>query len=252
MTLFLTRRVSALEALTAAYTSTQTVVYTNSASWQNSFTILSSNSASWLLTDQINASIGSFITSITAVSASILNLSLLVSSISADITDTPFDNFNSNYNTLTGFITYELGSVNIHMGDTVYLKNGKIFMFATGNGASVNDYININDNVADVIYAKNLSAGDVLDAFALSSIGAIKYEIEVKDLSTNDLYFSSLIVHPSNTAVDLIEYSIVYTSTPFISYDAVISSAAVILKASTTQNVLSTKEFKGIRLKHYV
>jgi hypothetical protein len=201
-----------------------TVVTSNSANWSNTYTTTNSNSANWS------------------------DAYTYVIALSTKVDDTLYTHYNSAQLTLQAFISTEWYDGLIEKSATIKLANGRIYMLCTGNGSSVDHYLEINLKPITPFFTSGVSDYGTIDTYYLSSYKASKYTIEIIDTTINKIHYSEINVMSDSIDSVASEYGILFTSsTPMVEYGAITNGITVALTAVSLLGSMSNKQFKGIR-----
>jgi hypothetical protein len=215
-----------------------TVVTSNSASWSNSYTNVNANSANW----------SNSYTTVAANSANWTDAYTYVIALSTKVDDTLYTHYNSTKYSLQDFISIEWYIGLVEKSATIKLANGRIYMLCTGDGSSINHYLEINLKPLTPFFTSGVSDYGTIDTYYLSSYKAGKYTIEVLDTALNKIHYSEINVVSDSVDSVASEYGILYTaSIPMVEYGAITNGITVSLTAVSLLGSMSSKQFKGIR-----
>ena len=168
--------------------------------------------------------------------------------LSAKVDDTFYTNFNSQQNSINGFIAHEWHPDLIKKSSTVTLADGRIYILCTSDGSSVYHYLGVNLKPIVPFYQDGLSDYGVVNTYPLSAFRACKYTIELDDVELSFTHYGEINVLCNGIHAVASEYSSLHSSPfPMVEYGAVTDGVTVSLTALSLVGDMSDKQFKGIR-----
>ena len=220
-----------------------TVVRAQSANNDSVYSTVNANSGYWATNTG-----SSVYTTVNANSATWSDAYTYVIALSNKVDDTLYSHYNSTKYYLQDFINTEWYSGLVEKSATVKLANGRIYMLCTGDGSSINHYLEINLKPVTPLFTSGILDYGTVDTYYLSSFKACKYTIEITDTVLNKIHYSEINVLSDSTDSVASEYGILYTSTiPMIEYGAITNGTTVSLTAMSLLGSTSNKQFKGVR-----
>lgn len=164
------------------------------------------------------------------------------------LVDTLYKNYYSSQYTLQDFISTEWFRGIVKKSGTVVLSSSRVYMLATSDGSSANDYIEINPKPISNFAVSGLADYAVIDTFMLQNYSSAKYIIEVRDTVLNKVHYSDVNIISDGVESVASEYGILYTSTtPLIEYGTTTNGFTLSLTARSLQGNHADKLFKCLR-----
>jgi hypothetical protein len=193
-------------------TAVDTLVHTNSGSWDNTHTTVGSNSANWSA-------------SYTAVNTNSATWNDTTTTVEANSSSWAYENITagSNYYTLQDFIA--TNPQGIYKGHTVTLYDGRVYILAGNNSSNPNHYLEVNANPIMPIY-QEISLYDrnssTIDTYSINEFKTAKYTLQIETTFNNEIYYSEINVVGSIQAQLAIasEYGQISTSDVILGYQA--------------------------------